>query len=477
MKKFVALTLSALMMCSSVFAGGISVNLNGENVEFANQAPVIVEGRTLIPLRGVFEKLGYEIGWDAETKSATFTKDNTVVKVTVNANSFTLNGSLVNLDVPAQIVNGSMMLPLRAIGEATGLKVDWDNENKAVNLASDDNKVETTEATTETTTETTTEVTTTTVANKDTTNEKELDAVKSAAKCIVNVYSVLALCNNLKDSESYNMYKLDGGMKYSYSEKEVKKILDDAIAECEKFKTASADIETGSMDSKIVKRFNSFVDTCIQDYKFLRDYYCSDKYDDLTDEQLEAKMKGSINSMISAMDSLVLEMDSSIDKADGVFSSEKYNVPDPDKASSTVKSQKNAYIKEIGTVVNNSTEFIDYYKKATENYYYYEKAAKTIRDKLNNTKTPEFCVLDREIMLACCDLLDKAGKAVSSGAFIEDGKNVALIKFDYCLSTCEILFKEILGDNYTLKYLKEIDDSDKSDNEKELEDKLEGKFV
>ena len=156
MKKFVALTLSALMMCSSVFAGGISVNLNGENVEFANQAPVIIEGRTLIPLRGVFEKLGYEISWDNETKTATFTKVDTEVKVTVNANSFTLNDSSVNLDVPAQIVNGSMMLPLRAIGEATGLKVDWDNENKAVNLASDDNKVETTEATTETTTEATT---------------------------------------------------------------------------------------------------------------------------------------------------------------------------------------------------------------------------------------------------------------------------------------------------------------------------------
>ena len=471
MKKFVALTLSTLMMCSSVFANGISVNLNGENVEFSNQSPVIVEGRTLIPLRGVFEKLGYEISWDNETKSATFSKENTVVKVTVNANSFTVNDGSVNLDVPAQIVNGSMMLPLRAIGEATGLKVDWDSENKAVNLTNDNNV----ETTTEITTEATTEITT--VVNKDTTNDDELEAVKSAAKCIANVYSVLALWNNLDDSEQYNMYKLNGGMKYSYSDKEIKKILDDAISECEKFKTASADIKTGSMDSKIVKRFNSWVDTCIQDYKLLRDYYCSDKYDDLTDEQLDAKIQGSIYSMELAMNSLMDELDASVDKADKVISSEKYNVPDEDKASSTVKKQRNAYIKEISAVVKSSTEFIDDYDKATANYYYYEKAAKTIREKLNSTNTPEFCILDREIMLICCDLLDKAGTAVSSGAFIEDGKNVALIKFDYCLSVCEVLFKEVLGDNYTFKYLKENDDNDKSENEKELEEKLDGKFI
>ena len=158
MKKFIALPLAIIMMCSSVFAGNISVNLNGENIEFSNQVPVIVEGRTLIPLRGVFEKLGYEISWDNKTKTANFTKGDIVVNVTVNAGTFKVNNSSVNLDVPAQIINGSMMLPLRAVGEATGLKVDWDNENKVVNLSYNlDNVESTTVKTTETTTETTTE--------------------------------------------------------------------------------------------------------------------------------------------------------------------------------------------------------------------------------------------------------------------------------------------------------------------------------
>ena len=473
MKRFLSLTLSTLTMCSSVFAGNISVNLNGENIEFSNQAPVIVEGRTLIPLRGVFEKLGYEINWDNETKTAIFTKENTVVKVTVNSNSFTINDSSVNLDVPAQIVNGSMMLPLRAVGEATGLKVNWDNENKAVNIASYENNLETTEVTTETTTELTTEA----VTSQNDTNEKELDAVRSAAKCIVNVYSVLSLCNSFNESESYNIYKLDGGMKYSYSEKEIKNTLDDAIEECEKFKKVSAEIETTSMDSKIVKRFNSFVDTCIEDYKLLRDYYCSDKYDDLTEEQLAAKIDGSLKSMEFSRNSLFLEMDMSVDKANEVFASEKYNVPNPDTASASVKKQREAYLKEIGTVVNNVTAFMEDYDKATESNTNYTNAAKAIREKLNNTKTPQFCIVDREIMLYCCDLIEKAGNAVSNGAFKDDGKNVAYIKFDYCITTFEILSKEIFEDNYDLKYLEEVDDNNKSEDEKDLEDKLDSKLV
>lgn len=138
MKKFIALSLTALMFCQSVFAADISVRLNGENIEFQTQSPVITEGRTLIPLRGVFEKLGYEITWDASEKSALFTSGDTVVKVTVNSPEFTLNGEAMALDVPAQIINGSMMLPLRAIGEAAGLEVDWDSDTKTVDLKSEE---------------------------------------------------------------------------------------------------------------------------------------------------------------------------------------------------------------------------------------------------------------------------------------------------------------------------------------------------
>ena len=61
MKKLAATAMAGGMMTSSGIAGEISVNLDGELVEFSGQEPVIVEGRTLIPLRGDFEQLGYDI--------------------------------------------------------------------------------------------------------------------------------------------------------------------------------------------------------------------------------------------------------------------------------------------------------------------------------------------------------------------------------------------------------------------------------
>lgn len=136
MKKFAALSLSLMMMITNVFAADVTVKLNNEEVSFAAQQPVIVEGRTLIPLRSIFESLGYTIEWQADTKTAVLKSENAVVTITANADSFDVDGNVIALDTPAQILNGSMMLPLRAIGEASGLSVGWDNETKVVTLES-----------------------------------------------------------------------------------------------------------------------------------------------------------------------------------------------------------------------------------------------------------------------------------------------------------------------------------------------------
>ena len=83
-------------------------------------------------LREIFENLGYSIEWDANTKTATLNKDNKSISIQTGADSFSVNGVGKELDVPAQILNGSLMLPLRAIGEAAGLSVVWDSNSKTV---------------------------------------------------------------------------------------------------------------------------------------------------------------------------------------------------------------------------------------------------------------------------------------------------------------------------------------------------------
>jgi len=73
-----------------------------------------------------------KIEWDANTKTATLNKDNKSISIQTGADSFSVNGVGKELDVPAQILNGSLMLPLRAIGEAAGLSVVWDSNSKTV---------------------------------------------------------------------------------------------------------------------------------------------------------------------------------------------------------------------------------------------------------------------------------------------------------------------------------------------------------
>lgn len=136
MKKAVSFLLALCLFSTYVFASDISVKLNGSAVEFTSQKPIIIEGRTFILVRGIFEKLGYNVAWDNTTKTAAFTNGSNIIEVTADSETFNINGNKRPLEVPARIINGSMLLPLRAVGEAAGLTVDWDSSTKTVYLTS-----------------------------------------------------------------------------------------------------------------------------------------------------------------------------------------------------------------------------------------------------------------------------------------------------------------------------------------------------
>ncbi len=134
LKTFIVTLAMTAAMSAACFAQDISVSINGNIVSFPNQQPVIVEGRTLIPLRGVFDNMGYSIDWNGETKTVTLTKGSDTITVNIGESCYYLNGTQHAIDVPAQIINSSTMLPLRAIGEASGCEVLWDGETKIATI-------------------------------------------------------------------------------------------------------------------------------------------------------------------------------------------------------------------------------------------------------------------------------------------------------------------------------------------------------
>ncbi|AIQ39265.1 copper amine oxidase N-terminal domain-containing protein [Paenibacillus sp. FSL R5-0912] len=89
--------------------------------------PVIQEQRTLVPIRAVAEALGAEVKWDHATKTATITLDGKVLTMTL--------GELIEgMDVPAQAIDGRIMVPLRYVSEALGAYVMWFPQDKRIEI-------------------------------------------------------------------------------------------------------------------------------------------------------------------------------------------------------------------------------------------------------------------------------------------------------------------------------------------------------
>ena len=139
-KKLLLVTLVlvfVLALAPMAYADQINVSIDGQPVNFADQTPTIIDGRTLVPVRDVFEALGFEVDWDDVTRTATLTGDDYVVTITVGRRTFTTNGANHTLDVPAQIIGGRTMLPISAILESVGYYVGWNERTRTVIVRSE----------------------------------------------------------------------------------------------------------------------------------------------------------------------------------------------------------------------------------------------------------------------------------------------------------------------------------------------------
>ncbi len=104
----------------------IPVVVDGQVISM-DQAPVIQQGRTLAPMRAIAQSLGAQVSWDPTTQAVTATLGNRTVQFTIGSNDYTVNGQQQTLDVPASIVGGRTMLPVRAFAEAFGQQVQWNS--------------------------------------------------------------------------------------------------------------------------------------------------------------------------------------------------------------------------------------------------------------------------------------------------------------------------------------------------------------
>ncbi|MCL2201575.1 MAG: copper amine oxidase N-terminal domain-containing protein [Oscillospiraceae bacterium] len=113
----------------------IFVTIGGSPLSF-DVPPKTVDGRTLVPLRAIFEALGAEVNWDDATQTITGTKEGTTVVLPLGSTTPTVNGQTVTIDVPGMVQNGRTLVPLRFVAESFGVEVNWDGATRTVTINS-----------------------------------------------------------------------------------------------------------------------------------------------------------------------------------------------------------------------------------------------------------------------------------------------------------------------------------------------------
>jgi hypothetical protein len=127
MTSSIKVAVAAISLAAAAFSSAqqIKVQVDGTPVYFANTQPQYINGRVLVPLRGVFEEMGANVLWNQQTHMVTATRAGTEVELKIGSRAATINGAPINLDVPAMVLNGSTMVPIRFVSEALGAQVGW----------------------------------------------------------------------------------------------------------------------------------------------------------------------------------------------------------------------------------------------------------------------------------------------------------------------------------------------------------------
>lgn len=140
MKKIFCMLIAVIMITSAaaVFAEeDIKIHINGNYLE-TPVAPMIVNDRTMVPFRVIFEALDMNVKWNEKYQKVHGYNDTTNVILTIGSNKMIVDTDIIEIDVAPFISNGHTLVPVRAITEALKCEVGWDGENRVVIIETKD---------------------------------------------------------------------------------------------------------------------------------------------------------------------------------------------------------------------------------------------------------------------------------------------------------------------------------------------------
>lgn len=126
------ISISALSLLSTALADDISVKVNGTLIN-ADVPAMVINDRTVVPVRAVAEALNCDIEWDDTNKGVNIYRNNSLYMMWLEHNTaFKISPTSIenyyDMDTPPVVINDRTMLPLRALGELLGAQVNWDQQ-------------------------------------------------------------------------------------------------------------------------------------------------------------------------------------------------------------------------------------------------------------------------------------------------------------------------------------------------------------
>lgn len=148
MKKFISLLIAVIsVFCLTVCANAADEKINvyldgfygtdGQKINF-DVSPQTINNRTMVPIRAIFEAMGATVDWDDATQTAKCVKDATTVEMTLNSTTEYINGTPNEMDVSPVVIDGRTLAPARYVAEAFGYHVSWDEMTQTVLISKDE---------------------------------------------------------------------------------------------------------------------------------------------------------------------------------------------------------------------------------------------------------------------------------------------------------------------------------------------------
>lgn len=113
----------------------VNINIDGNTFMF-EQPALLLGGSTVVPMRSVFEALGSTVEWNQQEKTIKAIKGDTLIELKLGSKTMNINGEQITLSIAPQVINNYTMIPLRAVSEAFGAEVSWDQQTNTVFILS-----------------------------------------------------------------------------------------------------------------------------------------------------------------------------------------------------------------------------------------------------------------------------------------------------------------------------------------------------